>query len=159
VPLWTLICAALLPDLANALWNLTPIGDPHDLLSHSIPAVLALAAGACVLYALLRRDWRGGSLLGGLVISHLLADYVTSREAVWAGGPTIGAHLYVHHEWDLALEGAVILFGWTLYRKSLPESPPRPSPPPSPQRVVWAQYAMLAVLLGFQYVFTRLPIT
>jgi hypothetical protein len=149
VPLWSLICAALLPDLANALWNLTPIGDRNDLLSHSIPAVLVLAAVAWLLSGFVRRDWRGGALLGALVISHLLADYITSREAAWPGGPVIGAHLYLHHRWDFVVEGAVIVIGWALYRKSLL----------TPERSAWPLYGMLAILLGLQFYFTLLPIT
>jgi membrane-bound metal-dependent hydrolase YbcI (DUF457 family) len=149
VPLWLLICAALLPDLANAVWNLTPIGDRNDLLSHSIPAVLVLAAVAWLVNGIARRDWRGGALLAALVISHLIADYITSREAVWVGGPVIGAHLYIHHRWDMVLEGAVIIAGWALYRKSLLAT----------ERVAWPLYTMLVVLLGVQFYFTLLPIT
>ena len=149
VPLWSLIIAALLPDLANAVWNLTPVGDRNDLLSHSIPAVLVLAAIACLIGALALRDWRGGALLGALVISHLLADYITSREAAWNGGPVIGAHLYLHHRWDFVVEGTVIVVGLALYRKSLLAT----------ERITWALYAMLAVLLGLQLCFTLLPIT
>lgn len=149
VPLWSLICAALLPDLANAVWNLTPVGDRNDLLSHSIPAVLILGAVAWLLNDLARRDWRGGALLGALVISHLLADYITSREAAWQGGPVLGAHLYLHHRWDFIVEGAVIIAGWALYRTSLLPT----------ERVAWPLYTMLVVLLGFQFYFTLLPIT
>lgn len=149
VPLWSLCCAALLPDLANVVWNLTPIGDRNDLLSHSIPAVLVLAAVACLVNGVARRDWRGGALLGALVISHLLADYITSREAVWPDGPVIGAHLYLHHRWDFVVEGVVIVAGWVLYRRSLLTT----------ERVAWPLYTMLAVLLGFQFYFTLLPIT
>lgn len=149
VPLWMLICAALLPDLANAFWNLTPLGDPGDLFSHSVPAVLVLSVIVCVLYGLARGDWRGGALLGALVLSHLLADYITSRERIWPGGPVIGAHLYIHHRWDLAVEGVTIIAGWVLYRKSVV----------TPARAAWALYSILGVLLAFQFVFTRLPIT
>ena len=149
VPLWSLMCTALLPDLANAIWNLTPIGDRNDLLSHSIPAVLVLAAIVWLLSGLARRDWRGGALLAALVISHLFADYITSREAVWPGGPVIGAHLYLHHRWDFVVEGAVIVGGWALYRKSLIAT----------ERATWPLYGMLALLLCLQFVFTLLPIT
>jgi hypothetical protein len=149
VPLWSLICAALLPDLANAVWNLAPIGDRNDFLSHSIPAVLVMAIFVCLLNGIVRRDWRGGAILGALVISHLLADYITSREAAWPGGPVIGAHLYLHHRWDFVVEGAVIIAGWALYRKSLPAT----------KRVAGPLYTMLAILLGVQFCFTLLPIT
>ncbi|MGH7603760.1 MAG: metal-dependent hydrolase [Gemmatimonadaceae bacterium] len=149
LPLWSLVGAALLPDLANAVWNLTPIGDRNDLLSHSIPAVLVLGAVAWLLNGLARKDWQGGALLAALVLSHLIADYITSREAAWPGGPVIGAHLYLHHRWDLVVEGTVIVVGWVLYRRSLLAT----------ERRAWALYAMLAVLLGFQFYFTLLPIT
>lgn len=149
LPLWSFVGASLLPDLANAIWNLTPIGDRQDLLSHSIPAVLVLAGVTWLTNGLARKDWRGGALLATVVLSHPIADYITSREAAWPGGPIIGAHLYLHHRWDFVVEGIVIVVGWALYQRSLLTT----------ERLAWPLCGMLAFLLGLQFCFTLLPIT
>jgi hypothetical protein len=46
-----------------------------------------------------------------LVISHLLADLVTSRIALWRDRPRVGLGVYNHHVLDLCVEGLVILGG------------------------------------------------
>jgi hypothetical protein len=58
-----------------------------------------------------------------VVVSHVLLDYLTGIKPTWPGGPTIGLELYRYPILDLAAETAVIVFGWMVYRSSLPETP------------------------------------
>lgn len=149
VPLWALVVAALLPDLVNTAWQLTGRGDPGDLQSHAwLPAGLAAAVMA-IGYFVGRRDRGGAAVLAGVVLSHLLADYVTSREPTWPGGPRIGLHWYRYDLLDFTVEGSVVILGWWLYRRQIPQV----------ARRAWPLGVMLGALLLFQFLFQLLPIT
>jgi hypothetical protein len=132
--------AALLPDLVDAVGGLTPWGLWLQTYSHTLAGivVLALALGAAAL--LTRSSVLTALVAATLVISHLLADLVTSRIPLWRDGPGVGLAVYNHHRVDFCVEGLVILGGWWLYRSLLPHQ----------RRSHWALFAMLAVLLGFQ---------
>lgn len=120
VPLWLLVLAAQGCDWADVVF-----GDfdhlPHaELWSHSL---LAVAIGALLtgLLALAIARTRGAALLVAAVyLSHIAADYVTGHKPTWAGGPRIGLALYGHAVADFALECAIVVGGWLLYRGSLP---------------------------------------
>lgn len=141
MPLWLLLVAALLPDLVDALAGLTPWAQWLQTYSHTLAGV---AAGAVAMGAV---AWLiGCTVLAALtaallVISHLLADFVTSRIPLWRNGPVIGLGLYNHHALDFCVEALVILAGWWLYGGLLPRE----------RRFHWALLAMLVVLLGFQF--------
>ena len=127
VALAFLVFVSYLPDWVDAALCVT--GGYHDaqMLSHSLPAALALAllAGAGGL--------RGGSrriffLVFAIVISHVLLDYVTGIKPTWPGGRFVGLQLYSHPVADFVVESAVIVWGWTLYRATLPPSRARWNP-------------------------------
>ncbi len=89
-------------------------------------------------------------LLAGLVVSHLVADYVTSRGMpTWPGGPRIGLHLYTIDPLDFTGEATMVIGGWLIYRRKIvPE-----------QRRALPLGLMLGGLLLFQLLFQLLPIT
>jgi hypothetical protein len=60
-------------------------------------------------------------VVAAVVASHAVADFMTGLKPTWPGGPMIGLELYHHPVFDFAIEGLVIVAGWLLYRKSLPE--------------------------------------
>lgn len=120
VPTWLLLLAALLPDIVDLAIGFA--GQPSGvsaMWSHSIPAVCVLAAAFAVGGWIAYRDGRTAALLGALVLSHVLADYITGRKPSWPGGPSIGLRLYSRPALDFALEAAVIVAGWLLYRRAL----------------------------------------
>lgn len=121
VPLWFLVVASQLPDWADA--GFCVAGNRPSvpgILTHSIPAVGALALIAAVTYAALYRDAAGMLLVAAVVASHAAADYFTGMKPTWIGGPMIGLELYRRPALDFVVESMVILGGWLIYRKSLP---------------------------------------
>jgi hypothetical protein len=136
-PLWLLVLATQGCDWVQAIACVTAPEGTSAMWSHSIPAVGALAAVLSLASYLVTGD-RGVAALCGLVaVSHLLADYVTGLKPTWPGGPTIGLDLYAYPLGDLAVETAVLVVGWLLYRRSLP-------PGSRSSRLSWA----LLVVLG-----------
>src|SRR5690242_18990019 len=142
VPLWLLVLAAQACDWSDvALLAIAPHLTEHtyEMLSHSIPAVLVMAVAFALAYVIVRRDAVGAVVLGGVVISHILADYLTGYKPTWPGGPMIGLHLYDHPRWDVALETVVIVIGWVIYLRSLPRERAR-------LRTAWVMLGALVVL-------------
>jgi hypothetical protein len=121
IPLWLLVFATQLPDWADAA-VCTWARKPSEMLSHSIPAVVVLAAVLALLYYGVARDWRSSALVAAIVGSHAVADYATGLKPTWPGGPYIGAQLYHRPALDFVVEAAVIILGLIVYRKSLPEN-------------------------------------
>jgi hypothetical protein len=140
-PLWFLVIASQLPDWVDAgfcLGGLRP--SVPGILSHSIPAVVALGAVAGAIYAIAFRDTAGILVVVTVVVSHAIGDYFTGIKPTWIGGPMIGLELYKKPFIDFILEAAVILGGWLVYRRSL--SPDRRSSEP--------MFTLLGALLVIQ---------
>ena len=142
-PLWLLVLAAQGPDWGDMLHEALrlPFGNP-GWSSHSFPmvGVGALGAGA-VAWLVTRRGGTPGraALIAAVAyLSHWLADFFTGNKPTWPGGPVVGLGLYSHPLRDLALEGAVIVCGWWLWRRALPRPGGRLS------------YTLLAALLACQ---------
>jgi hypothetical protein len=122
IPLWFLVIASQLPDWTDAGFCLAGIRPSvPGALSHSLPAVAVLALGAAIIYTLIYRDFSGMVLVAAVVASHAIGDYLTGIKPTWAGGPMIGLQLYERPVIDFILESFVILGGWLLYRRSLPQ--------------------------------------
>ncbi len=68
------------------------------------------------------RHFVASVLAGLLVVSHLPADFITSRIQARRGGPAIGLGLYHYRMADFAVESTVILVGLFFYRQSLDET-------------------------------------
>jgi hypothetical protein len=122
IPLWLLLIATQLPDWTDAAVCAAGISSPpSEMLSHSLPAIAVLAAVLSLLYYAARRDLASSALVAGIVVSHALADYLTGLKPTWPGGPSIGLGLYQKPATDFVVEAVVILIGWAIYRRSLPE--------------------------------------
>jgi hypothetical protein len=120
VPLWVLLIATQLPDWADAAACSFGSGSPpSEMLSHSLPAVAVLATVVALLYYAAARDLAGSTLAGTIVVSHMVADYVTGFKPTWPGGPFIGLEVYRHPAVDFGIEALVIVLGWMIYRRSL----------------------------------------
>jgi membrane-bound metal-dependent hydrolase YbcI (DUF457 family) len=65
----------------------------------------------------LYRSWRVGAILGGLVLSHWVLDFITHRPdlPLWPGGPLVGAGLWNSIAGTLLIEGSLLAFGVWLY--------------------------------------------
>lgn len=141
IPLWLLLVAALLPDSVDAIGGLTGRAHWFQIHSHTLAGIalgaVAIGAAAWLIARSLLAAFAGALL----VISHLLADFVTSRIQLWSNGPIVGLAVYNHHPLDFCVEGAVVIIGWWIYRGTLPRE----------KRYHWALLAMLPALLGFQF--------
>jgi membrane-bound metal-dependent hydrolase YbcI (DUF457 family) len=149
VPLWVLVVAVLASDLLDAAAGLAGLSRAVYPWTHSLPGALLLALAAGLAYVAVARDGAGAAVVGAAVFSHVLGDLLTSRLPAWPGGPTVGLHLYRFDAVDFALEAAVVIGGWWLYRRSLTAG----------QRRTWPVWAILLAVLGFQLVFQALPIS
>jgi hypothetical protein len=145
LPLGLCLIASVAPDFVAIVVDLAR----SDLYSHSLVSVAVLAlAGALLSWAYLR-DAGDSFWVGALVVSHLPADWLTSRLALWPGGPVWGAELYARPGVDFVLESALAVVGWVIYRRSLPEAAAR-------RPLAWAPLgALLALQAGWNIVSSR----
>lgn len=118
VALAALVFATYLPDWIDA--SLCVTGRYHDaqMLSHSIPAALALAALAGIALSV-RGNREALVIVAAIVVSHVLLDYITGIKPTWPGGPFIGLQMYGHPVADFFIESIVIVSGWTLYNRTV----------------------------------------
>jgi len=140
IGLLALLVATYVPDWVDGGLCLAGVYNPEGMLSHSIPAVLLFALAGFFLYAVRSRDRTGALTIAGLIISHMLLDWITGSKPTWPGGPMIGLRLYGHPVLDFIVEGALIVAGALLYARTLP-----------PRRRPWIDIAiMLGALLVLQ---------
>ena len=122
IPLWVLIIATQLPDWADAAVCSAGVSSPpSEMLSHSIPAIAVLAVVMAAVYYAAQRDGASSLLVAIIVASHMLADFLTGLKPTWPGGPHIGLQLYQRPAIDFVVESVIIVIGWLIYRRSLPE--------------------------------------
>src|SRR3954470_19511482 len=140
VGLLVLLIATYAPDWIDTGMCVAGAFNPNEMYSHSIPAVLGLALAGFALYGAITRDWTGAFLVAGVVLSHMLLDWITGYKPTWPGGPMFGLRLYARPVADFVAEGVVIAIGALLYAKTLP-----------PRRRPWIDVAaMLGALLLLQ---------
>ncbi len=138
--LFVLLVATYVPDWVDSGLCLAGVYNPLGMLSHSIPAVLFFAVAGFSLYALGTRDLFAALIVAGVIISHMLLDWITGYKPTWPGGPMIGIRLYGHPIADFIVEGFVIVIGAVLYGRTLP-----------PRRRPWIDVSlMLGALLVLQ---------
>ena len=135
-PLWTLMGAAQLLDIAFSGFLVAGLErfsvDPslpgnqavleHMPWSHSLPAALGWSVLAAVLARLLDLPWRIGAVIGGVVFSHWILDWIAHRPdlALWFGGPKVGLGFWNLPVAEMALEVgllAVAAAAWIARRK------------------------------------------
>ena len=120
IGLLVLLIATYTPDWVDSGLCLAGAYDPGGMLSHSIPAVLLFALVGFIAYGAFTRDWRGALVVAGVILSHLLLDWITGYKPTWPGGPMIGLRIYEHPMLDFAAEAVVIVVGAFLYAGTLP---------------------------------------
>lgn len=120
IGLLVLLLATYAPDWVDTGLCLAGAYDPQEMLSHSIPAVLLFALAGFSAYALVTRDWTSALVISGLILSHMLLDWVTGYKPTWPGGPMIGLQLYDRPIADFIAEGILIFVGALLYGRTLP---------------------------------------
>lgn len=128
IPLAALVAASLAPNVL-----VFPI-------FHTVPAVAVMLVAATAAGRVLW-DRAAGVLLAVLVVSHFATDLITSELLIWPNRETeVGLRIYDVPVIDFALEAAVILIGWSLWRRAI-DAPARHA------------RTMVLVLLGSQAVF------
>ncbi|MDP9202841.1 MAG: metal-dependent hydrolase [Gemmatimonadota bacterium] len=120
IGLLALLLATYAPDWVDTGLCLAGAHNPQGMLSHSIPAVLLFALVGFAIYALETRDRTGAIVVAGVILSHMLLDWITGYKPTWPGGPMIGLRLYGHPVADFIAEGLVIVVGVALYGRTLP---------------------------------------
>lgn len=85
--------------------------------SHSLATVIGWSVAGAVVGRRLFGSWRAGAVLGALVSSHWLLDFVAHQPdlPLWPGGPRVGLGLWSSVTGTLLVEGAIGLFGLALF--------------------------------------------
>jgi hypothetical protein len=136
VPLWTLFFAVQLVDVAWGIFVATGIEhvrivpgftdanalDLYDMpITHSLPGALAWSVAAGLVYAIWARREKmlGGLVVGAAVFSHWILDLLVHVPdlLLWPGGPKVGLGLWNNYPVALAVEMAVLVFGFLLYMR------------------------------------------
>lgn len=140
IGLLALLVATYTPDWVDGGLCLAGSYNSQGMFSHSVPAVVLFALVGFTLYGLKSRDWTAALIIAGVIVSHMVLDWITGYKPTWSGGPTIGLGLYTHPVADFIVEGALIVVGAVLYGRTLP---PRQRP--------WIDVSiMLGALLALQ---------
>ena len=93
----------------------------HYPWSHSLAMDAVWAAALGGLYFLLRRDRRGALVVGALVLSHWVLDWVTHRPDMPlapGGGPKLGLGLWNSVAGTVAVEALMFVAGVLLYARA-----------------------------------------
>src|SRR3982750_909748 len=106
--LLVLLVATYAPDWVDTGLCFAGAYNPRGMLSHSMPAVALLALIAFAAYGLATRDWRAAGVVGAVIVSHILLDWITGYKPTWPGGPMIGLQLYARPVADFVVEGVAI---------------------------------------------------
>lgn len=79
--------------------------------SHGLSMVVRWALAVGLIYFLLRRNVRSACVVGGLVLSHWVLDFLAHRPdlPLWMGGPKVGLGLW--NSWPASVAAELLLFG------------------------------------------------
>ena len=105
----------------TAFTNLAFVSYPW---SHSLVMSVVWGAAAILLGRLALRSWRSGAVLGALVVSHWLLDFVTHRPdlPIWLNGPVVGLALWNSIPGTVVVEGGLFAAGvWIYLRETRPQ--------------------------------------
>lgn len=140
IGLLVLLVSTYAPDWVDGGLCLAGAYNPSGVLSHSIPVVALIALLGFALYAIKTRDWIGALVVGAVIVSHMLLDWITGYKLTWPGGTMIGLRLYDRPLLDFIVEGVVIVVGAGLWAQTLP-----------PRKRPWIDVAvLLGALLALQ---------
>lgn len=91
----------------------------HMPYTHSLPAALFWSVCAALVYRAVRKSagWTGAGLIGALVFSHWILDFVAHKPdlELWFGGPKVGLGLWERRDLSISLEMAIYLSGLAIY--------------------------------------------
>jgi hypothetical protein len=163
VPLGAAVAAAFALDLLWPLFLLLGIErvevNPSDTAfthlafvsypwSHSLVAAVLWAGAATALGKLVYRSWRTATLLGALVLSHWILDFVTHRPdlPLWPGGPVFGLAIWNNVLGTIVVEGGLFAVGIWLYVRT------------TRSRDAVGRWALLAVLVLIGAVWVTQPV-
>lgn len=138
VSLWLLCIAALMPDLID--FSAQIFHSDTSSWTHTLPGMLAAAALFFAAGWIATRTIAASVLVGVVAASHVLVDLLTSRLALWPGGPLAGLHWYRRPMLDFGVEAAIVVSGWLFYGRSLPTG----------KRFSPASLAIVVMLLALQ---------
>jgi hypothetical protein len=134
VPLFYLLAAGVLLDFLWAIAILSGLEHAHigtetgssvpivlDSVpySHSLVAALGWGALACALWWMWRRERAAAIVLGALVASHWLLDYVSHVPdmPILPSGPLYGLGLWRSRAWSIAVEIGMLWIGLAIYAR------------------------------------------
>lgn len=116
-PLAWLVAASVAPDVLDLGLAAGGVCNAAGVYTHSLLAIAATATVLGTAAAWQTRSGRAALVVAALVVSHLLADYLTGLKALWIGGPVIGFDLYRWPWADFAIEAPIIAAGWWAARR------------------------------------------
>ncbi|HUX32647.1 MAG TPA: metal-dependent hydrolase [Gemmatimonadaceae bacterium] len=116
-PLAWLVAASVAPDVLDIGLAAGGVCNAAGVYTHSLLAIAATSAVLGVAAAWQTRSGRTALVVAALVVSHLLADYLTGLKALWIGGPIVGLELYRWPWADFAIEAPIIAGGWWAARR------------------------------------------
>lgn len=88
--------------------------------SHSLLTVVGWSGLVGFLGRRVFGSWRAGMVLGGLVLSHWVLDFVTHRPdlPLWPGGPLVGLGLWNSIPGTILVEASLLVGGLWLYHRA-----------------------------------------
>jgi hypothetical protein len=109
-------------EIAPGITAVTPLDFVHYPYSHSLVALLGWGIGVALVYRLWRRgSWGAALLLGALVLSHWLLDYLTHRPDMpifMDGGAKLGLGMWNSMAATMAVELGLFAAGVFFYLRA-----------------------------------------
>lgn len=119
---WFILLGIERVRIAPGITAVTPLDFVAYPYSHSLVAALGWSILFGAVYWLARRNLRGSIVLGALVLSHWVLDFVAHRPdlplGLGAGSPRLGLGLWYSRPATLAVELAMLFAGAAIYARS-----------------------------------------
>lgn len=98
----------------------TPLDFYDYPISHSLLTVLGWSVLIGIVYGVVRKNWRGATIVGAAVLSHWVLDFVTHRPdlPLWPGGPLVGLGLWSSVPGTVIVESLFFLATLALYLRT-----------------------------------------
>jgi hypothetical protein len=116
-PIPWLVAAAIAPDVLDLGLAAAGVCNPYGEYTHTVVAIAATAFVFGAAGAWATRRGRTGLVVAALVVSHLLADYVSGLKPLTIGGPLVGLDLYRWPWADFLIEAPILAGGWWAARR------------------------------------------
>lgn len=101
--------------VAPGITKVQPLDFYDYPFSHSLSMVVGWGILIALAYYLVRKNLRGAWLLGGLVVSHWVLDFISHRPdmPLWPGGPKFGLGLW--NSWAGSISVEVLIFAGSIW--------------------------------------------